>query len=92
MIRVLVDSEESAELIAARLRGDGFEATIGRQAFAGEDDDEDHAWVLTTDAPPVMVELIADDHDGWVEYDDPHPGPAPIDLPGMPKRHHRPVD
>ena len=34
-----------------RLLRDGFDASCDREPFAGEDDDEDHPWVVSSDAP-----------------------------------------
>ncbi len=82
--------EEHARAVVARLVRDGFEASCERQAFAGEDDDEDHPWVVLTDAPAVMLEILVEQHDGWLE---PEPGPpstAPFTLPTAPRRRHRP--
>ena len=82
--------EEHAASAVARLRRDGFEASYERQAFAGEDDDEDHPWVVVTDAPGVMLELLVEQHDGWLEPDPGPPPTAPFTRPSAPKRRHRP--
>ena len=81
--------ESDAHAAAARLRRDGFEAQVRRQPFAGEDDDEDQPWVVVTDAPPVMLELLVEERDGWLEDDAPPPA-APLVLPRAPRRTHRP--
>jgi hypothetical protein len=60
-----------AENVAARLSADGFVAQVVRERFAGEDDDEDHPWAVLTDAPEVMVELLVEAHDGWLDRIDP---------------------
>ncbi|WP_460817200.1 hypothetical protein [Nocardioides korecus] len=83
-------TEEDAATAVARLRRDGFDAAYERQAFAGEDDDEDHPWVVVTDAPEVMLELLVEQHDGWLEPDPGPPPTAPFTLPSAPKRRHRP--
>lgn len=103
-VRALFASEDDARGVAARLLADGFAAVVGPAPFAGEDDDEDHAWSVDTDAPAVMVELLADEADGWVEHDPEHDPehdtehdtgralrPPPLALPDAPRRHHRPV-
>ena len=82
--------EEHAATAVARLRRDGFEASYERQPFAGEDDDEDQPWVVVTDAPGVMLELLVEQHDGWLEPDPGPPPTAPFTLPSAPKRRHRP--
>lgn len=92
MSRAVFFEEEHAHAVAARLRGDGFEVRVGREAFAGEDDDEDHPWAVSTDAPVTMLELLADQYDGWVDHDDdPAYRPAPLDLPMGPRRTYGPT-
>lgn len=89
-VRVLFAAEDRARASAERLLRGGFEASLQRQPFAGEDDDEDHAWALVTDAPDPMVELLAEEYEGWVEHDLPpaaHPH-RPLDLPLAPRRRH----
>ncbi len=81
--------EEQARTAVARLRSDGFEAVCGREPFAGEDDDEDHPWVVTTDAPSAMLELLVETFDGWLEPDEPPPAPRPLSLPDAPRRVRR---
>ncbi len=83
--------EDDARRATDRLRRDGFEAQLARQPFAGEDDDEDHPWVITTDAPPGMLELLVEVHDGWLEDDAAPPPVAPLVLPQAPRRRHRPT-
>jgi hypothetical protein len=87
-VRAFLDEQRPAETVAARLRAAGFEASVTRDRFAGEDDDEDRPWVVVTDAPAVLVEVAVEEHDGWVE-DDPEaagPPPAPLELPDRPRR------
>ncbi len=78
--------EDDARAVVARLVADGFEASCEREPFAGEDDDEDHPWVVSTDAPAVMLELLAEHHDGWLEPDEPPAPTAPLVLPDAPRR------
>ena len=85
-VRAVFWEADAATLVAASLRRNGFEATLGRDRFAGEDDDEDHPWVVVTDAPAVMVELLCEEHDGWVDQPEPPPAAAPLDLPAAPRR------
>lgn len=95
--RAVFGDAEAARTVATRLRADGFEATVVKAPFAGEDDDEDHAWAVSTDAPTVMVELLAEEHEGWWEDDEaagpstppvpPAPSaPPPVELPDGPRR------
>ena len=88
-VRGVFFAEDDARQAAARLRRDGFEAAAARQPLAGEDDDEDHPWVVVTDAPAVMLELLVEAHDGWLEDDTAPPPSAPLVLPRAPRRLHR---
>jgi hypothetical protein len=86
-VRVVFHEEDEAVAVVARLRADGFDAEAARERFAGEDDDEDHPWVVVTDAPEFVVEILAEEYDGWVDHDAHTPPPAaPLDLPAAPKR------
>ena len=85
-VRALFWEEAYAALVASRLQSDGFTAETGRERFAGEDDDEDHAWVVVTDAPAVMVELLVEEYDGWLDESPATPPSQPLDLPDAPRR------
>jgi 8-oxo-dGTP diphosphatase len=88
-VRAVFWEDAHARAVAEQLRANGFDAALARERFAGEDDDEDHPWVVLTDAPAVMVELLLDAYDGWLdEADDEPPSgtPAPLDLPEAPRR------
>ena len=88
-VRVVLDDEADARAVAERLRASGFDARVGRDRFAGEDDDEGHPWVVTTDAPPFLTEVVAEGYDAWVDAapDQPEaPPPAPLGLPQEPRR------
>ena len=93
-MRAVFFDEDDAAAVVARLRADGFEATLERERLAGEDDDEDHPWAVLTDAPELMVELLVDEHDGWLDREDEDPAAAPplppLDLPAAPRRIKRP--
>ena len=95
MLRAVFHEEDDARAVAARLARDGFEATVARDRFAGEDDDEDHAWEVATDAPEFVVDLLVEEHDGWLDAGDGASGPEvglpgpvtpPIELPDGPRR------
>ena len=90
-MRAIFFDEDAARAVVARLRADGFEAHVERERLAGEDDDEGHPWAVVTDAPDVMLEVLVDTHDGWLdegaEQIDPLP---PLHLPTAPKRLKRP--
>ena len=48
-----------------------------RERLAGEDDDEDHPWAVVTDAPAVVLELLVDQYDGWLDEEDDPGGHRP---------------
>ncbi|MCF6376719.1 hypothetical protein L2K70_03805 [Nocardioides KLBMP 9356] len=93
-VRAIFFDEDDAQAVVRQLRADGFEAHVERERLAGEDDDEDHPWAVLTDAPPFMLEVLVDSHDGWLDEDD-EPGEQgdplpPLHLPTAPKRIKRP--
>lgn len=97
-MRAIFFDEGDAAAVRQRLHAAGYSATVAREPFAGEDDDEDHPWAVTSDAPEVSLELLVEEYDGWLEHDDESgdgSGPVagvvpPLDLPTSPRRHHRP--
>jgi hypothetical protein len=88
-MRGIFFDEDAARDVERRLVADGFSATVTREPFAGEDDDEGHPWAVVTDAPPFVLEVLIDHHDGWLDDDLPPPT-TPLVLPQAPKRLHRP--
>ena len=90
-MRGIFFDEDDARAAVARLLADGYDATLARERLAGEDDDEDHPWAVTTDAPELVLDLLVDTFDGWLDTDDPEAGPGrPLDLPTGPKLVKRP--
>lgn len=87
--------EEQARAAVLRLAGEGWATHLDRGRFQGEDDDEDQPWVLTTEAPALVLELVVDELDGWFDDEEPVaptqvPALPPLDLPTSPKRIKRP--
>lgn len=91
-MRGIFFEEDDARDVAAQLLRDGFTAEVLRDRLAGEDDDEGHPWAVATDAPDFVLEILLDRHDGWLDAEEPDPGPVlpPLDLPTAPKRIKRP--
>ena len=86
-MRAIFFDEDDAHAVVARLRADGFEARVERERLAGEDDDEDHPWAVVSDAPGLMLEVLVDAHDGWLdEGEEQGPPLPPLDLPASPRR------
>jgi 8-oxo-dGTP diphosphatase len=80
--------DEAARAVADALDDRGFDARVARERFAGEDDDEDHPWVVLTDAPAALVEALLEEYDGWLDDAAPVDAPAatPLELPEAPRR------
>jgi hypothetical protein len=96
-VRGIFFDEDQARTAVARLVRDGYDATLARERLAGEDDDEDHPWAVLTDAPGIVLELLVEQYDGWLDEDDgpgadpvARPGLPPMELPRAPKRIKRP--
>ncbi len=88
--RAVFFEEETALTVASRLASDGFSAAVVRERLAGEDDDEDHPWAVLSDAPEVVLELLVERYDGWLDVPE-EPAPrVPLDLPSAPRRSRGP--
>lgn len=83
--RAIFFDEATAARAAARLLADGFTADVVRDRLHGEDDDEDHPWAVLSDAPSILLEVLVDQLDGWLDEEPPAPG-RPLDLPAAPRR------
>ena len=91
-MRGIFFDEDQARAVVGRLLADGYDGRLVRERLAGEDDDEDHPWAVTTDAPELVLDLLVDTYDGWLDTEDVDPGPVapPLDLPSSPLRIKRP--
>ena len=76
---------DDAEAVATLTDG-----TVQRERFHGEDDDEDHPWVVLLPAAVDSAELddLLADHDGWLTHPPTPVQPAapPPPLPPHPRR------
>jgi len=93
--RAIFFDEDDAVSVEQHLLGNGWSALRSRDKFQGEDDDEDHPWVVTTNAPEFVVELLVDEYDGWLDTADTvdtanDTSIAPEPLPSARKRIKRP--
>ena len=85
-MRGIFFDQDDARATVARLVADGYDARVVRERLAGEDDDEDHPWAVLTDAPELVLELLVEEYDGWLDAGEeqaPHP---PLQLPTEPRR------
>jgi 8-oxo-dGTP diphosphatase len=87
LVRAIFFDADDARAVRDRLTRDGFEASVQRERLHGEDDDEDHPWAVLSDAPELVVELLVDEYDGWLDREE-HAAPItpPLDLPAGPRR------
>lgn len=84
MTEIWFDERDDAE---AFIEGLDLEAEPRRVGFAGEEDDEDHAWVVVLEQPDADVMDRADELGGWVpQGEGPSAPAAPLDLPAAPRR------
>jgi hypothetical protein len=69
-VRGIFFDEDDARAAALSLSRGGFAAEVQRERLAGEDDDEDHPWAVLTDAPEVVLELLVESYDGWLDSEE----------------------
>ena len=85
MTGIFFDSDDDAEELVKALESEGYATTLRREAFAGEEDWEDRAWVLLVEPFDERVVELVDVYGGWLPGDD-HLPDDPPSLPGAPKR------
>ncbi len=84
MTEIWFDERDDADAFIAGLDRD---VELRRVGFAGEEDDEDHAWVVVLDDPDADTMGRADELGGWVPQGENPSAPAsPLDLPAAPRR------
>ena len=92
-MRGIFFDEDDARAAVARLVADGYDARSERERLAGEDDDEGHPWAVLTDAPDLVLELLVDEYDGWLDAEPSVVEPVettPLELPTEPRKIKRP--
>lgn len=90
MTRIYFDAAEDSVELAKALEAEGYDVESVREAFAGEDDAEDLAWVLVVAQDDDRIVELVDVYGGWLPGDERLPAEAPasgpLPLPGEPKR------
>jgi hypothetical protein len=83
MPSIYFDSDDDAVELITALETEGYTTNLHREAFAGEDDSADHAWVLTVEPFDDRVIEMVDVYGGWMPGDEQLPA-EPLDLPDLP--------
>jgi mutator protein MutT len=84
-LRGVLFEEADALSVVQALTQQGWTAELSRERYQGEDDDEDHPWAVETDAPALLLEMLIEEYDGWLDVPEETPT-APLDLPTGPRR------
>ena len=85
MTRIYFDEPGDSTELAKALEDEGYTVKTVREAFAGEDDSDDHAWVLDVDQSDDRIIEMVDVYGGWLPGDE-RLAAEPPPLPGEPKR------
>jgi hypothetical protein len=76
---------DDAAAVAERLGGQ-----VRRERFHGEDDDEDHPWVVVLgEVERSALDALLAEYDGWLETPADETSAAPPPLPDAPQRFKR---
>jgi hypothetical protein len=87
MGEIFFDTDDDAGELVKALESEGYSTSLRREAFAGEDDSDDRAWVLTVEPFDDRVVEMVDVYGGWLPGDERSGGAeSPPDLPGSPRR------
>ncbi len=81
---IYFDSDDDAEELVKALESEGYSTSLRREAFAGEEDWEDRAWVLLVEPFDDRVVEMVDVYGGWLPGDDRVPDDPPP-LPDVPE-------
>jgi len=82
---IYFDADDDADELVKALESEGYSTSLTREAFAGEEDWEDRAWVLLVEPFDDRVVEMVDVYGGWLPGDDRLPDDPPT-LPDVPKR------
>ncbi len=85
MTRIYFDEPGDSVELAKALEAEGYAVETVREAFSGEDDSDDHAWVLVVAQSDDRIVEMVDVYGGWLAGDERLPD-EPLPLPGEPRR------
>ena len=86
MGEVYFDERDDAEELIGALEAEGYATTLAREAFAGEEDWDDRAWVLVVEPFDDRVVDMVDVYGGWLPGDVQPASQEPPPLPAEPRR------
>ena len=82
---IYFDADDDAVELIMALEAEGYTTALTREAFAGEEDWDDRAWLLQVEPFDERVVEMVDVYGGWMPGDEQLPA-EPTELPGEPKR------
>ena len=85
MGQVYFDADDDATELIGALSAEGYTTSLTREAFAGEEDWDDRAWVLLVQPFDERVVEMVDVYGGWLPGDE-QVSADPVDLPEEAKR------
>lgn len=85
MSAIYFDTDDDATELVKALQAEGYQTDLHRESFAGEDDSEDRAWLLTVEPFDDRVVEMVDVYGGWMPEDERLPADPPT-LPDSPRR------
>lgn len=85
MTRIYFDEPDDSVELAKALEAEGYTVETVREGFSGEDDSDDHAWVLVVAQSDDRINEMVDVYGGWLGGDERLPA-EPLPLPDQPKR------
>ena len=86
MGEIFFDAEEDAAELIGALQAEGYTTSLRQEPFAGEDDAQDHGWVLEVEPFDDGVVAMVDVYGGWMPGDPHLEVEDPPDLPDEPRR------
>ncbi|MCW2748262.1 MAG: hypothetical protein JWP10_1404 [Nocardioidaceae bacterium] len=85
MVSIYFDEQDEGVALVEALRAEAYDVSVRRVGFAGEDDSQDHAWVVEVAADADRIAALVEVHGGWVASDE-RVVATPLPLPTGPKK------